>query len=167
MITFFRCKPGNYLHEAWKPGTVTIDSYKRSDISEDRFYYRPVKTHVANPTVTLNNSPKLSDAVVNMMSCIDLSVSGVQAAAKVMEANLPKFLGTVGKVTPWVGIADNLNQMRIEGFNKNDMSQVGAGIALVGVAAIGGTAMAPVVFVGGLGLFVWELGEAYMSQEKN
>ncbi|MFN8406112.1 MAG: hypothetical protein U0X71_01360 [Sphingobacteriaceae bacterium] len=124
-------------------------------------------TPVKNPPFKFNGSTKLYDAMVNMISSIDLTFSGTQAAAKVMQTSLPKFLGTAGKVTPWVGIVDNVRQMTIEGFNRNDVAQLATGAALIGVGFVGGTAAAPVVFVGGLGLFVWELGEAYMSQQKN
>lgn len=45
----------------------------------------------------------------------------------------------------------------------DDTAQVAAGVALVGFSA---TLGAPVVFVGGLGLFVWELAEGYNQQKK-
>lgn len=68
-ITFFRCKPGNFIHEDWKPGKVTIDSYKRSDIGEDRYYYRPVQTPEVEtkpesvaPVVLPNLTPTVSPA---------------------------------------------------------------------------------------------------------
>ncbi len=105
--------------------------------------------------------------MTNMISCIDLSLSGAAAAANVMQVSLPKFLGTVGKVTPVLGVYDNYLQMKITGFNWNDMTQAAAGTALVGVGVFAGTAGAPIVFIGGLGLFAWELGEAYLNQQKN
>ncbi len=125
------------------------------------------KVQVANPSFTYNGSTKLYDAMVNMISSIDLTLSGTQAAAKTLSVQLPKYMSIAGKFTAWTGPLDNALQMGIEGFNWNDASQLATGAALIGVAAIGGTAAAPVVFIGGLGLFVWELGETYINQQKN
>ena len=162
-VTFFRYKPGHPLREAWKPGQVTIDSYKRADIALERTYYRPVKTHVANAEFATTSTHTKANAILNMVSCIDLSVSGAQAAAKIMEVSLPKFMNLTGRITPWGGIVDNLGQLAVEGFNKNDAAQLVAGAALIGFST---TLGAPVVFVGGLGLFIWELGETYVNMQK-
>jgi hypothetical protein len=124
-------------------------------------------TPVKNPPFKFNGSTKLYDAMVNMISSIDLTLSGTQAAAKTLSVQLPKYMSIAGKFTAWTGPLDNALQMGIEGFNWNDASQLATGAALIGVAAIGGTAAAPVVFIGGLGLFVWELGETYINQQKN
>lgn len=72
-------------------------------------------------------------------------------------------MGVVGKVTPILGLYDNAKQLYIEGFNWNDATQLTAGTVLLGFSA---TLGAPVVFVGGLGLFVWELAETYNQQNK-
>ncbi|MFN8406110.1 MAG: hypothetical protein U0X71_01350 [Sphingobacteriaceae bacterium] len=121
------------------------------------------KVQVANPSFTYNGSTGLYDAMVNMISSVDLTLSGTQAAAKVMEVNLPKFMGVAGKVAPLGGLIDNGVQIS-QGFNWNDAAQLAVGGVLVGFSA---TLGAPVVFVGGLGLFVWELGETYLEQNKN
>ncbi|TXI15956.1 MAG: hypothetical protein E6Q66_00355 [Pedobacter sp.] len=121
------------------------------------------KVQVANPSFTYNGSTRLYDAMVNMMSSIDLTLSGTQAAAKVMEVNLPKFMGVAGKVS-YLGPLDNVRQIAMEGFNWNDAAQAVAGTVLIGFSA---TLGAPVVFIGTLGLFAWELGETYINQQKN
>ncbi len=111
----------------------------------------------SSPHIPFTSQP-LYSAISNMMSCIDLSNSSAQAAAHAMEVQLPKWFRVTGRVTALAGIADNLTQLKVEGFNWNDAAQIAVGAALIGFSSSLG---APVVFVGGLGLFIWELAETY------
>ena len=159
-VTTLDCHYNRSGNEIFKE--VVLKTDYRANFSL-RTYYSPVKTHVVNPSFIHNGSTKLSDAMTNMISCIDLAVSGAAAAAKVMQVSLPKFMGVVGKVS-YLGPLDNVRQMTIEGFNWNDATQAAAGTVLIGFSA---TLGAPVVLVGTLGLFAWELGETYVNQQKN
>ncbi len=58
-------------------------------------------------------------------------------------------------------MADNVFQLT-NGFNWNDAGQVGAGGALIGVGFFASAPVTvPVVFIGGIGLFIWEQTENY------
>lgn len=72
-------------------------------------------------------------------------------------------MGATGKVTPWVGLADNGYQL-YQAFNWNDAAQLAAGAALIGFSSSLG---APVILVGGIGLFVWELAEIHNDLLEN
>ena len=106
------------------------------------------------------------DAIVNMLGCIDVTLASTEAAAKVLSVELPKYMKITGKFTPLVGVYNNFEQMQVKGFNWNDMGQAGTGVALAGIGLLGGSVATPVVFIGGLGLFVWELAEAYKDLPK-
>lgn len=121
-------------------------------------------SQVTYPSFEDELSSKIHEAMVNLIGCVDLVLAGTEAAAKTLQVSLPKFMGVAGKLTPVGGIVDNLIQMDKEGFNKTDMTQAGLGVALMGVTAFGGAVAAPVVFIGGVVLFVWELGETHMNQ---
>ena len=88
----------------------------------------------------------------------DLTVSASEALTRINNAALPTWFKATGKGFALVGLADNVIQLGVEGFNVEDTSQLAIGAVLFGFSA---TLGAPVVFVAGTGLFVWEMYEQY------
>ncbi|MES2651405.1 MAG: hypothetical protein V4663_06670 [Bacteroidota bacterium] len=99
-------------------------------------------------------------AISNMLSSMDLSVSGASLSAHLMGIQMPAGFVYSGHILTATSIIDNTVQLS-EGFNWNDASQLGVGGVLIGTAFIASAPVSvPVVFIGGLGLFFWEVFEA-------
>ncbi|MGB4775956.1 MAG: hypothetical protein WBP45_12335 [Daejeonella sp.] len=109
-----------------------------------------------NPTLT---QQPWYQAISTMLSTMELSASMATVSAEIMGVTLPGGFVFAGHALTLTSLADNTVQLS-EGFNYNDAAQLGVGAVLIGTAFIATAPVSvPVVFIGGLGLFVWELAE--------
>lgn len=98
-------------------------------------------------------------AISTMLSSMDLSVSAGTISAHIMGISMPAGYIFTGHVLTATSMLDNAVQIS-EGFNWNDASQLGVGGVLIGTAFVFSAPISvPVVFIGGVGLFIWELAE--------
>jgi hypothetical protein len=105
-------------------------------------------------------------AINTMMSSIGASLAGmeVSAAALKIADNIPAFLGRTGVAVGFLGVGDNIMQMKKEGFNWTDFLQAtGSGVILaIQIGAFFtpvGAAVTAGIFIAEMGLFFWELAE--------
>ncbi len=173
------CDDENHLRFILKVKTAQAAQNMRSRIQRrldnDPFFRRmnPTTSRApSKPTVTIKNSPTLYDATSVMTSCIGATLDfidflGHTSTRLGLDVALPKLMGKIGIGAGFWSIYDNFKQIGREGFNWNDILQIGIQIVIVWMAIVvsagGSTVLVPIVSIGGMALFAWELAETHFG----
>lgn len=132
-----------------------------------------INRRVQNPVVKRGTTLRdLYNAAGVMVSSIGAALDltdflGHVSTRSGLKVILPKFMAGMGIAAGLFGIYDNGKQLEKQGFNWNDMAQMGVQGVLVGMAVFtvttGGTIFVPIIAIGGITLFAWELAESHFG----
>jgi hypothetical protein len=140
-----------------------------------RLNQKSSKAEIKRALAAQPKSPTFLDAMGVMMSSIgaalDLTDFLGHASTKAgIKTVLPRLMSCISIAAGVFGIYDNLKQIEIQGFNLNDAIQVGIQGVIVGMAIItiitGATVLVPIISIGGMILFAWELAESHFVMVK-
>lgn len=137
-----------------------------------RLNQKSSKAEIRRALAAQPKSPTFYDAMSTMVGSIGATLDLVDflghASTKAgIKTALPRLMSVMGIGAGLFGIRDNIRQLKMEGFNWNDAAQVGVQGAIVVAAVIvtvtGSTVLVPILSVGGLTLFAWELAETHFG----
>ena len=137
-----------------------------------RLNQKSSKAEIKRALAAQPKSPTFLDAMGVMMSSIGAALDltdffGHVSTKAGLRVALPKLMGKIGIMGSVLGIRDNIKQIHIEGFNWNDVAQVITQTVVVGMALVvmaGGSAvLVPIISIGGMTLFAWELAESHFG----